>query len=235
MDDDYDSSAFCRMLKMAGLPDKTIQHTLDNGVNSLFVLKIVDFQAWLKSDDSAFAIGHCEILNLVKAWAIFNESDEQDEFSDEMLLNNFTRSSFLQFVRAQVQHTSTFSPVSQLLLPSSTPPNHATIATSCITSSLATATASPSLSSTQALFHVFAAVRCKQKNGGHQLQGLLADYHIISIHITRPTYKHILYQAVRKLSGSVDIEELTANNDLSIALTDRKVTGVMPTDPTWAC
>jgi len=32
MDDDYDSSAFCRMLKMAGLPDKTIQHTLDNGV-----------------------------------------------------------------------------------------------------------------------------------------------------------------------------------------------------------
>jgi len=190
MDDDYDSSAFCRMLKMAGLPDNTIQHTLDNGVNSLFVLKIVDFQAWLKHDDSCFAVGHCEILNLVKAWAIFIESDEQDEFSDEMLLNNFIRSSFLHFVRAQVNQTSTFSPVSQLLLPLATPPNHATIATSCITSSLATA--SPSLSSTQAFFHVFAAVRCKQKNGGHQLPGLLADYQIVSILITRPTYKHIL-------------------------------------------
>jgi len=232
MDDDYDSSAFCRMLKMAGLPDKTIQHTLDNGVNSLFVLKIVDFQAWLKHDDSCFAVGHCEILNLVKAWAIFNESDEQDEFDDEILLNSFTRSSFLQFVRAQAQHASTFSPVSQILFPSSTPPNHGATATSCITSSFAMA--SPSLSSTQAFFHVFAAVRCKQKNGGHQLMGLLADYQIISIHITRPTYKHILYQAMKKLSGTFNIEELTAHNELSIALTDRKETGVMPIDPTWA-
>ena len=65
-----------------------------------------------------------------------------------------------------------------------------------------------------------------KKNGGHQLPGLLADYQIISILITRPTYKHILCQAVRKLSGTMDIEELIANNELSIALTDRKEAGV---------
>jgi len=101
MDDDLHDSAFCRMLKMAGWPDNTIQHTLENGMNNLLVLKIIDFQAWLQSDNPAFAHAHCDILNMVKAWAIFNELDDQDEDYDEQLMASFTWSSFLQFVRAQ--------------------------------------------------------------------------------------------------------------------------------------
>jgi len=42
-------------------------------------------------------------------------------------------------------------------------------------------------------------------------------YQIISIHITRPTYKHILYQAIGKLSGTICcIDELIAYNEISV-------------------
>jgi len=96
-----DDSAFCTMLQKAGLQESTIQHILDNGINSLFVLKIVDFQAWPQSNNPAFALAHCDILNMVKAWAIYHESDDSDENDDDKLVTSFTRASFLQFVRAQ--------------------------------------------------------------------------------------------------------------------------------------
>jgi len=109
-------------------------------------------------------------------------------------------------------------------------PNHETTTESCITSSLAM----PSVSISQAFFHVFVAVRCKQRNGGNQMKGMLPEYQIISINIRKPTYRQILYQAIGKLDGKINIDEQLASNSISIALTDKEEPGVDPIDPTHA-
>jgi len=137
-------------------------------------------------------------------------------------VTSFTRASFLQFVRVQGQLSKKMAPVSQILIPSETLPNPGTTMSSCITSSLIMQSAS----STQAFFHVFAAIRCKQLNGGHQMKGILPEYQIISIYINRLTYRQILYQALAKLSETIDISKLVADNEISVALTDKKEPGV---------
>jgi len=66
------------------------------------------------------------------------------------------------------------------------------------------------------------------------MKGILPEYQIISIYINRPTYRQILYQALAKLSETIDISKLVADNEISVALTDKKEPGVSPVDPILA-
>ena len=66
------------------------------------------------------------------------------------------------------------------------------------------------------------------------MKGILPEYQIISIYINRLTYRQILYQALAKLSETTDIDQLVADNKISVALTDKKEPGVSPIDPTHA-
>jgi len=92
------------------------------------------------------------------------------------------------------------SPVSQILFPSSTPPNHRTTATSCITSSLAWHHHHCPVLKHSFMFLLLS--NASKRMVVTKWKVLLPHYQITSIHITRPTYKHILNQAIKKISGT---------------------------------
>jgi len=105
--------------------------------------------------------------------------------------------------------------VSHILFPSGISPNLGTTASSCITSSLVM----QSVSSTQAFFHVF-----KWWSPNERYFDWVPD----NLNYTKTTiYRHILYQAAAKLSETIDIDQLVVDNEITVALADKKH-GVCP-------